>query len=77
MGCGKVVGLVDSEGAKLGNEDVVFLMRLVTANLEGAYLVPGKAWPREDFNRYQHGLLLKLRALDLDALYEAPKEASR
>ena len=66
-----------SEGAKLSNYDVWFLMKLLNANMEGAYLVPGKGQSRDEFLRYQHDVLLKLRALNLGAVYEEPKGASR
>ena len=65
-----------SEGAKLSNHDVLFLMKLLNAHMEDMRLLPGKGTSRDEFLRYQHNILLKLRALDLNALYEAPKETS-
>lgn len=56
-------------GPRLTNYDVVFVMKLIDAHMDGEYLVPGKGDSRESFRRYQRGLILKLRALDLDALY--------
>lgn len=57
------------QNRQLTNYDVVWLMKLVDAHLNDARLVPGKGGSREEMDRYQHNLLLKLRALDLDAIY--------
>lgn len=61
----------------LTNYDVLFLVRLLNAHMQDAYLVPGKGESRDGFLRYQHDVLLKLRALDLDAVYAKPKSGSR
>ncbi len=55
---------------RLTNYDVWFLMKLLNAHMEGAYLLPGKGETHENFKSYQQSLILKLRALDLDKVYE-------
>ncbi len=54
---------------RLTNRDVVFLMRMVSAHIQGMHLIPGKQDSKERFAIYQYELLEKLRALDLDDTY--------